>query len=57
MLIVMHDIDDDSQRDALGKLLLAAGDGVEIQWIDPSRAVAMIVPADLENSPEDEDER
>lgn len=53
-LLVMHDIDDDSQRDALGELLLAGGEGVEVEWIDERRAVALIVPADLENSSKDE---
>lgn len=52
-LLVIHDTDDDSQRDALGKLLLAGGKTVELQWLDPSRAVALIVPQDLENSPKD----
>ncbi len=57
MLIVLHDVDDDDSRDLLGGLLLAGGAGVEIQWLDPTRAVALIGPADLENSTKDEDER
>lgn len=51
MLIVLHDTDDEDSRDLLGGLLLVGGASVEIQWIDPSRAVAMIGPSDLENSP------
>jgi hypothetical protein len=57
MLIVLHDVDDDASREALGGLLLAGGAGVEIQWLDPTRAVALIGPCDLENSTKDEDER
>jgi hypothetical protein len=53
-LLVIHDTDDDAQRESLGKLLLAGGKDVEVEWIDPSRAVALIVPRDLENSPTEE---
>jgi hypothetical protein len=52
MLLVVHDTDDEASRDALGELLLAGGEGVEVQWLDPSRAVAMIVPSDLALDPE-----
>lgn len=51
-LLVIHDTDDEDSRDALGELLLAGGAGVEIQWISPTRAVAMIVPSDLDSDPE-----
>jgi len=56
-LLVMCDTSDDSQRESLGELLLAGGKNVEIQWIDPTRAVAFIGPADLENSTNEEEER
>jgi hypothetical protein len=48
-LMVMHNIDDDSQRESLGELLLAVGKDVEIQWLSERLAVAMIGPEDLEN--------
>jgi hypothetical protein len=51
-LMVIHDIDDDASRELLGGLLLAAGKGVEIQWIDERRVVALIVPCDLALDPE-----
>ncbi len=53
-LIVMHNIDDDAQRESLGQLLLAAGKDVEVQWLSERLAVAMLGPCDLENFPEDE---
>ncbi len=56
-LMVMHNIDDDAQRESLGKLLLAGGKNVEIQWLSERLAVAMIVPADLQNPPAEGDER
>jgi hypothetical protein len=54
--MVIHDVDE-AARDALGTLLLVAGKGVEVQWLDGRRVVALIGPADLENSTKDEDER
>ncbi len=57
MLIVLHDVDDDDSREALGGLLLAGGAGVEIQWLDGRRVVALIGPADLENPPTEEANR
>jgi hypothetical protein len=56
-LMVLHDTDDKRARESLGKLLLAVGKDVEIQWLDPTLAVAFIGPCALENSPEDKDAR
>ncbi len=50
-LLVLHDIADEAARDSLGRLLLVAGKGVEVQWLDELRVVALIAPEDLENSP------
>jgi len=55
--LILHDTDNDQQRESLGKLLLAAGKDVEIQWLSERLAVAMIGPADLENSTNEEEER
>ncbi len=52
-LLVMHDSSDPKARDALAKLRLAAGDGVELEWLSERLAVVLIAPHDLENSPED----
>lgn len=50
-LLVLHDTDEDAQRESLGELLLAGGEGVELEWLDERLAVVLIDPADLENSP------
>ncbi len=54
MLLVMHDSSDPKARDALAKLRLAAGDGVEVEELDALHVVALIAPADLENPPTEE---
>ncbi len=51
-LIVLHDIADEAARDSLGTLLLVAGKGVEVQWLDGRRVVALIGPCDLALDPE-----
>jgi hypothetical protein len=56
-LLVMHDSSDPKARDALGKLLLAGGKNVELEWLSERLAVVLIAPHDLENSTKDEDER
>lgn len=47
MLIVVHDTTDPKARASLEKLLMAAGKGVEVQWLDELRAAALIEPSDL----------
>jgi hypothetical protein len=49
---VLHDIADEAARDSLGTLLLVAGKGVEVQWLDGRRVVALIGPCDLALDPE-----
>ena len=56
-LIVVHDTDDKRARESLGQLLRAGEKTVEIEWLSERLAVAMIGPADLENSTNEEEER
>lgn len=49
-LWVLHDTAYQSARASLANLLLVAGKSVTVEWLDDLRAVALIVPCDLENS-------
>lgn len=55
--LILHDVEDDDERESLGNLLLAGGDSVELEWISETLAVALIGPSDLENPPTEGDER
>lgn len=49
---MMHDVDDDAERESLGNLLLAGGGSVEIEALDERHVVALIDPSDLDTLPE-----
>jgi hypothetical protein len=49
-LLVVHDTGYAAARASLANLLLVAGKGVEVEELDALHVVALIAPADLENS-------
>ncbi len=51
-LLVIHDTGIASARESLAQLLLAAGERVEVEWLDDLRVVALIDPQDLAPDPD-----
>ncbi len=51
-LLVLHDIAHEPARDSLARLLLVAGERVEVEWLDELRVAALIDPQDLAPDPE-----